>query len=245
MPCSSQIARSPTRKSCGAGRKPRLSLDGLDDERRDALRRHLGRERALDGAERLVGRRAAVLLRERHAVDLGRERAEPGLVRMRLRRHRQREHRSPVEGALEDDHRRPLRVGPRELDRVLDRLGARVEERRLGRLANRRKRRQPLGELDVDLVGDDREVGVREPLELRLRRLDDARMRVADVQAADAAREVDERVPVDVGDRRAVPLRDHDRRVDRERVGDDALLPLEDRPRPRARGSPSSGGLRA
>ena len=157
------------------GKKAGLSLDRLDDERRDALRRHLGRERALERAERLVGRRAAVVLRERHAVDLGRERAEPGLVGMRLRRHRQREHRSPVEGALEGDHRRALRVGARELDRVLDRLGARVEERRLRGLANRRERGQPLGELDVDLVRDDREVGVREPLELRLRRLDDAR----------------------------------------------------------------------
>jgi hypothetical protein len=70
---------------------------------------------------------------------------------------------------------------------------------------------------------------VREALQLLLRRLDDARVRVAHVQAADAAREVDEGVAVDVGDRRAASLGDHDRHVDRERVGDDALLALEDR----------------
>ena len=40
-------------------------------------------------------------------------------------------------------------------------------------------------------------------VELLLRGGDDLRMRVADVQAADAAGEVDEDVPVDVGDRDA------------------------------------------
>ena len=220
----------PDEKIARRGKEAGLALDGLDDERCDLLRGDLGRERALDGAERLVGGRPAVILRERHAVDLGRERPEPRLVRVRLRGHRQREHRPPVEAALEREHGRALRVRARELDGVLDRLGARVEERRLRRLAHRRELGQPLRELDVDLVGDDREVGVRELLQLRLSGLDDARVRVTDVQAAHAAREVDERVPVDVGQRRAVCLRDHDRRVDRERIGDDAGLPLEDRP---------------
>ena len=64
---------------------------------------------------------------------------------------------------------------------------------------------QALGERDVVLVRDDREVGVREALDLLLRGLDDARMRVADVEAADAAGEVDERVAVDVGEQRARP----------------------------------------
>ena len=48
----------------------------------------------------------------------------------------------------------------RELDRVLDRLGAGVEEGRLGGAGERRALEQPLGERDVDLVRDDREVGV-------------------------------------------------------------------------------------
>ena len=61
-------------------------------------------------------------------------------------------------------------------------------------------------------------------------RLDDVRVRVADVEAADAAGEVEERVAVDVGQRRAAALGDDDRQVDRERIGDDALLPLEDLP---------------
>ena len=69
---------------------------------------------------------------------------------------------------------------------------------------DRRERAEPLGELDVDLVRHDREVGVGEALRAapappRRRR----GMRVADVEAADAAREVDERVAVDVGERGA------------------------------------------
>jgi hypothetical protein len=60
---------------------------------------------------------------------------------------------------------------------------------------------------------------VRVPLELLLSRRDDAGMRVADVQAADAAREVDERVAVEVGERRALRLRDDDRKGQGERVG--------------------------
>ena len=105
----------------------------------------------------------------------------------------------------------PLGVEAGELDRVLDRLGAGVEERRLGGAAERGALEQALGELDVELVRDDREVGVREALELLLRGLDDARMRVPDVQAADAAGEVDERVAVDVGERRAAALVRDDR----------------------------------
>jgi hypothetical protein len=65
---------------------------------------------------------------------------------------------------------------------------------------------------------------VAEALELLLRRRDDLRMRMADVQAADAAGEVDERVAVDVGERRAPALPDHDRHEDRQGRGDDPIL---------------------
>ena len=112
-----------------------------------------------------------------------------------------------MEGALEADHRVPAREGARELDGVLDRLGAGVEERGLERPADRHPGEQALGQRGVVLVGHDREVGVAEVLQLLLRRLDDLRMRVADVQAADAACEVDEGVPVEVGDRRAARRR--------------------------------------
>ena len=140
-----------------------------------------------------------------------------------------------MERALEGDHGRPAGEEPGELDRVLDGLGAGVEERRLRRTGERRARNQLLGELDVGLVGDDREIGVGEAAELLLRRLDDAGMRMAGVQAADPAGEVDEDVAVDVGQRRAPALVRHEREHDRLRVRDHRLLPLEDRLRPRPR----------
>ena len=140
-----------------------------------------------------------------------------------------------MERAVERDHRGPPRVRARELDRVLDRLRPGVEERRLRRPRERREREQPLGELDVDLVGDDGEVGVGEAVELLLRRGDDLRVGVADVETADAAGEVDERVAVDVGDRRAPGLGGDDGKGERQRRSDAAVDPVDDLPRTRAR----------
>ena len=135
-----------------------------------------------------------------------------------------------MEGALERDHGRAAGVEARELDGVLDGLGARVEEGRLGGPAEGREREQLLRELDVRLVGDDGEVGVGEAAELLLGGLDDAGMGMAGVQAADAAREVDEDVAVDIGQRRAAALVRDDRQHDRLRVRDHALLALEELP---------------
>jgi hypothetical protein len=122
-----------------------LALDRLDDERGHRLGRDLRDERALERGQRRRAVGAAVLARERHAVDLRRERAEASLVRTRLRREREREERSPVEGALERDHGWAPGVRPSELDRVLDRLGSRVEERRLDAAGDRRELGEPLG----------------------------------------------------------------------------------------------------
>ena len=135
-----------------------------------------------------------------------------------------------MEGALERDHGRPARRGARDLDRVLDGLGAGVEERCLRRTRERGYSDEALCQLDVDLIRDYREVGVEEALKLRRRRLDDLRMRVTDCEAADAAREVDEGVAVDVRQEHAVGAIDDDREGERERRRDDALLPLDDRP---------------
>ena len=57
---------------------------------------------------------------------------------------------------------------------------------------------------------------------------------VADVEHADAAREVDERVAVDVREQRAARLGRHDRQVDGDRRGDDVLEPRHDLLRARA-----------
>ena len=207
--------------------EPALAEHGLDDDGGDVLGGDLREERALERGQSGHHVRPAIRVRERDAVDLGRERAEAGLVRVRLGGHRHRQHRPAVEGSFEADDGLALRVGARELDRVLDRLRPRVEERGALLARDRGQLDQPFGQLDVDLVGDDREVGVAELRQLLLRGGDHARMRVPDVQAADAAGEVDEGVAVDVGDRGPVSLRDHDGEVDRERLRNDLLLAVE------------------
>ena len=69
-----------TAHELGHGRdEPALALHRLEDDRGDVLGADERRERPLKGGERLLGRGPAVRVRERDAVDLGRERAEPGL----------------------------------------------------------------------------------------------------------------------------------------------------------------------
>ena len=60
-----------------------------------------------------------------------------------------------------------------------------------------------------------------------MRRGDDVRVRVADVEAADAAGEIDEDVAVDVGDRGAARLGRGEREGDLERRRDARGQPLE------------------
>ena len=183
---------------------------------------------------RACGRgRPAVVVRERRAVDLRRERAHPRLVRVHLGRHRHREHRPAVEAGVERDHGGTAGRDARDLDGVLDRLGAGVEERRPRRAGERDDPAEPLCELDVRRVGHDREIGVDEPGRLLLDRLDDAGMAVAHVADADAACEVDERVAVDIRDRRVQSLGREDRQVDLQ-----AASRWSSR---RARGAPASG----
>ena len=174
----------------------------------------------------------------RSGTGRGRRRArtaEAELVRVRLRGQRERQQRAPVERAFEGDHAGAAGGEARELDRVLDGLRARVEERGFRGAGERRPREQPLGQRCVDLVRDNGEVGVGEALELLLCGGDDMRMGMADVEAADAAREVDEDVAVDVGEQRAARVGRDDGEGDGERRRDARGEPRQDLARPRSR----------
>ena len=136
-----------------------------------------------------------------------------------------------MERVVEDDDRRAARRRARDLDRVLHRLGSRVEEDRLLLAAGaRRELGQPAADLDVGLVDADHEALVEVLVGLGLDRVDDGREPVARVLAADAAGEVDERAPVDVGDTGSVgvgddELRDRDAGAHVPRpLGEDALV---------------------
>jgi len=139
-----------------------------------------------------------------------------------------------VERTLERDHARAACVQARQLDRVLDRLRAGVEERSALLARDRRQRAEALGELDRGLVGDDREVRVEESRGLLHDGLDDPWVPVPRVHHADAAGEVDEHVPVDIGDGGILRPLGEDRKMDEERPGDHVRLPLGERARARA-----------
>ena len=118
-------------------------------------------------------------------------------------------------------------------------LRAGIEEGGALLAADRDERTEPLRELHVALVGDDRVVRVEEALGLLSDGFEHPRMVVADVRDADSADEVDERVAVDVRDRRSARAVGDDRLVDDQRVRDRLQLSLEDLAAPRA------GDLRA
>ena len=110
--------------------EPALTLDGLDQDGRDAAATDLllhFRDRPGGHLEAAV--RAVVEgVGHWHAVDLGRERTEVVLVGHRLGREGHREIGAAVVSVVEDHHGLALGVGARDLDGVLDRLGSGVEQ---------------------------------------------------------------------------------------------------------------------
>ena len=172
---------------------------------------------------------AAVRVGAGRAVDLGRERAEALLVRHRLRGQRHRQQRAAVERLVEGDDGLPARGVARDLDRVLDGLRAGVHEQALVRAGAGVDLAEALDDLDVRLVLRDGVALVEVALGLLLDRAHDPLGRVAAVERADAADEVDVLAAVDVDQSRAVrTLDEHRRRGDR---GRDPLLALRDQRR--------------
>ncbi len=154
---------------------------------------------------------------------------------MRARGHRQRKQRPAVEGAVERDDRLPPGMQARQLDGVLDRLRSGVEERAPRTTGDRRERAEPFGDLDVQLVGDDGEVGVEKAVGLVVDRLHDPRVAMAHVEHAYASHEVDERVPVEIRDGRTSRLGRDDGGVNEQRLGHRPLLSFHDPSGARAR----------
>ena len=134
--------RAPTRR--GGTTKPPSPWTGSKTIAATFSGGDMRRQHPPQGVERLAGRVGAgpaVRVRERRPVDLGGERAHPGLVRVLLRGERHRHQRAAMEGAVERDHRLAAGRVAGDLDGVLDGLGAGVEERRLLGARDRRRAR--------------------------------------------------------------------------------------------------------
>src|SRR6478736_4550895 len=105
-----------------------------------------------------------------------------------------------VIAVVEGDAGPLLRELAGDLERVLDSLGAGVEQCALLLVVARGHAVEGLGDAHVRLVRRDHEARVRELGRLRLDRLDDLRVRVAERRHGDAGAEVDEGVAVRVDD---------------------------------------------
>ena len=192
--------------------EPAFALHGLEHRARDGGRVDLRLQQPLERGDRIGGRDPAELVGGGDAVDLGRERPEAGLVDDLLG-HRQRQQRPAVEAAVEDDHRRAPRRVAGDLDGVLDRLGAAVQQDRLLLLAAaRRELGEPPADLHVGLVRPDHEALMEIAVDLLVNRLPDRRVPVPEVEAADAAGEVEVLAAVRIPDERALGAGDDERR---------------------------------
>jgi hypothetical protein len=87
-----------------------------------------------------------------------------------------------VETALEADHRGAAGVGRANLIAFSTASVPALKKAAFAGLRTGRELAKALGQRDVDLVGDDREVVCEKRAELLLRRGHDPRVRVADVQ---------------------------------------------------------------
>ena len=228
VPSSSSCSRFG--KSGGIGRKPPSPCTGSSTAHATDSGSTSPLKSSFKRCDRVVRGHAAIGIRGRCAVHLGRERPEALLVRDDLRGHRHGEQRPAVERVVEDDHGRAAGRDARDLDRVLDRLGARVQEQRL--LICTPTRRQ-LGEspthFDVRLVHADHCALVQITIDLLVHRFDDGRERVADVGTTDPAGEVDVLTSVDVPDAGSFGAVDEDR-LGRDPASDVALPRLLEAP---------------
>ena len=145
-----------------------------------------------------AGQPVAEGVAQRHAVDLGGERAERVLVRHVLGGQAHRQVGAAVVAVLEHDDRLALGVGAGDLDRVLHGLGAGVEQRRALHVVTGGQLVEGLADRDVGLVRGDHEAGVGELGDLALHVLHDLRGRVAHGRHGDAGAHVDQGVAVHV-----------------------------------------------
>src|SRR5437667_12451560 len=117
-----------------------------------------------------------------------------------------------MEGVFETNDGGTLGVGAGNLDGVFDGLGSGVHEDGFLREIARSKRVEFFGDGDVAFVGSDGEAEMQVFLELLTDRGEHARRAMANIEAADAASEIEIAVAVDVLDEGAFGARAENRR---------------------------------
>src|SRR6266850_31403 len=125
---------------------------------------------------------------------------EAGFVRMRFAGERHGKQRAAMEGVFETDYGRTLGVGAGDLDGVFDGFGTGVEEDGFFRKISGGQRVQFFRHGNIALVGSDGEAEMQVPLELLADRGEHPGRAMADVEAADAASEIEVAIAVDIID---------------------------------------------
>src|SRR5713226_7709194 len=117
-----------------------------------------------------------------------------------------------MESVLKTNDGRPLCVGARDLDGVLDGLGAGVQKDGFLRKIAGSQRVQFFRQGNVAFVGSDGEAEMQVLLELFPDRGEHPRRAVADIEAADTSGEIEIAITIDILDGGAVSSRGEDRR---------------------------------
>jgi hypothetical protein len=137
-----------------------------------------------------------------------------------------------VETVLKAHHSLPAGIMSRHFDCVFDGLGSAVHQKRPLRVTTGSDTVEPLGELDIGLVGSHWKAHMGKLVELALDRVDHLGVPVTRVHHADASAEVDEPVAVNVGQHRAFGMRHRHRSDGRHPAGDCLGAALEERATP-------------
>ncbi len=154
--------------------------------------------------------------RIRQAVDLRRERPEPGAVGLHLAGERHGHQSAAMVTALKGHDALPTAEAAGHLDGVFHGLGAAVEETGLGRLGHRCQGVQALGQHHITLVHGHVKAGVQRLLHLPAGRRHHPGVIVADVEDADAAAKVQITAPLHIPDMAAPgPFHEDGRHVKR------------------------------
>src|SRR5579862_8516416 len=170
-----------------------------------------------------------MLVRKRRVIDFRAIWAEVLLVRFAFAGHRKRKQRTAVIPMRKCDDCRTPRVLARDLHRIFRRLGAGRQQQCFLRRRSGCSAVELFGDADVCLVVGDLETGVRKSTRLFGNCGDDVGIRVARIEHADAADEIDIASSCNVPNRRAGRALDPDRMRRHDAARDVCLSPLRQR----------------
>src|SRR6266567_6172067 len=192
-----------------------LAENGLGDDGSDGF----GSDGALEGVFEIMRESfrcstffGAVGIGKRNAVNVAGKRLEAGFIRMRLAGKRHGQKRAAMEGVLKTNDGGALGKGARDLDGIFDGFGAGVQENGFLRKIAGSQGVEFFRDGDVALVGSDGEAEMQVLLDLFADGRKHARSAVADVEAADAAGEIEIAIAVDILDGGAFGARGENRR---------------------------------